>query len=66
MGQKVKNHPASPYPRPSARVATEGSRVRVSGCGLGLALPDWGKVFVTVSACPGPNIGTRHGLWVTW
>ena len=35
MGQRVRNYPTSPYPRPSARVATEGSRVRVSGSGLG-------------------------------
>ena len=37
MGQRVRNYPTSPYPRPSARVITEASRVRVSGCGLGLA-----------------------------
>ena len=35
MGHRVRNYPASPYPRPSARVITEGSRVRVSGSGLG-------------------------------
>ena len=37
MGHRVRNCPASPYPRPSARVVTEGSRVRVSGSGLGFA-----------------------------
>ena len=37
MGQRVRNYPTSPYPRPSARVITEASRVRVSGCGLGFA-----------------------------
>ena len=37
MGHRVRNYPASPYPRPSARAVTEGSRVRVSGSGLGLA-----------------------------
>jgi len=36
MGQGVRNYPASPHQRPSARVITEASRVRVSGCGLGL------------------------------
>ena len=37
MGHRVRNYPTSPYPRPSARVITEASRVRVSGCGLGFA-----------------------------
>ena len=35
MGHRVRKYPASPYPRPSARVITEASRVRVSGSGLG-------------------------------
>ena len=37
MGRGVRNHPASPYPRPSARVLTEAGRVRVSGPGQGFA-----------------------------
>ena len=37
MGHRVRKYPASPYPRPSARVITEASRVRVSGWGLGFA-----------------------------
>jgi len=37
MGRGVRNYTTSPYPRPSARVVTEGSRVRVSGSGLGFA-----------------------------
>ena len=37
MGQGVRNYPTSPYPRPSARVITEASRVRVSGSGSGFA-----------------------------
>ena len=36
MGHRVRNYPASPYPRPSARAVTEASRVRVSGWGSGL------------------------------
>ena len=35
MGHRVRKYPASPYPRPSARAVTEGSRVRVSGSGQG-------------------------------
>ena len=37
MGHRVRKYPASPYPRPSARVITEASRVRVSGSGQGFA-----------------------------
>ena len=37
MGHRVRNYPAGPYPRPSARAVTEGSRVRVSGSGRGFA-----------------------------
>ena len=37
MGQGVRNYPASPYPRPSARAVMKASRVRVSGSGLGFA-----------------------------
>ena len=37
MGHRVRKYPASPYPRLSARVITEASRVRVSGSGLGFA-----------------------------
>ena len=37
MGHRVRKYPASPYLRPSARVVTDGGRVRVSGSGLGFA-----------------------------
>ena len=37
MGHRVRKYPTSPYTRPSARVITEASRVRVSGSGQGFA-----------------------------
>ena len=80
MGQEVRNYPASPYPRPSARVVTEGSRVRVSGSGLGFAARLCHALVRTALAGTGaytlttPNRGARvvvflrpeHPKLVTW
>ena len=80
MGQGVRNYPTSPYPRPSARVATEGSRVRVSGSGLGFAARLCHELVRTALAGTSaytlttPNQGARvvvfsrpgHPKLVTW
>jgi hypothetical protein len=65
MGRGVRNYPASPYPRPSAPVVTEGSRVRVSGSGLGFAARLCHQLVRTALAGTGaytltiPNRGAR-------
>ena len=80
MDHRVRNYPASPYPRPSARVATEASRVRVSGSGLGFAARSCRELLRTALAgtdaytLTTPNRGTRvvvfwrpgHPKLATW
>jgi hypothetical protein len=70
MGHKVRNYPASPYPRPSARVATEASRVRVSGSGQGFAARLCRGLVRTALAGTGaytlttPNRGARVAVFL--
>ena len=80
VGRGVRNYPASPYPRPSARVIMEASRVRVSGLGLGFVARLCHALVRTALAGTGaytltmPNRGVRvvvflrpgHPKLVTW
>jgi len=65
ISHRVRNYAAGPYPRPSARASTEGSRVRVSGSGSGFAARLCGELVRTPLAGTGaytlttPNAGVN-------